>query len=72
MGRYTARMPKSVLGLRVGWIDFGSFGDPIDFFHRRFDLLRFFLSPAWNDEKEMKILSNYSKRRCNLRFNIFR
>ena len=53
---YAAKMPKSVLGLRVGWIDFGRFGGPIDFFHRGCDLLRFFLSPrmecpAWNDHR---------------------
>ena len=42
-------MPKSVLGLRVGWIDFGRFGGPIDF-----SLLRFFLSTVVEREKEMK------------------
>ena len=47
--RLCGKMPKSVLGLRVGWIDFGRFGGPIDF-----SLLRFFLSTIVEREKEMK------------------
>ncbi|MDE0471656.1 MAG: hypothetical protein OXH57_06915 [Ekhidna sp.] len=52
------KMPKSVLGLWVGWIDFGRFGDPIVFSPHGHALLRFFLfpvvdttrmeCPAWN------------------------
>ena len=49
VNRLYGKNAKIRVGLRVGWIDFGRFGGPIDF-----SLLRFFLSPAWNDEKEMK------------------